>query len=637
MDTNIFDELVIVKRSGQRVSFNKAKIAIAIKKAFDSTYDEYDVNSINKIYADVLSFIENNYKERKTISVEDIQDIIENKLQDSPYKEVYESFKQYRIKRAQSRDLFTTKQQHKFLKAMEFLASKEVNSFQSILTFANSISTEYSKAYLLDNKYVRSHDEGILFVHNLDYLSFRISKGAILDLSKININDNYIFYLISLLRNLKKEQYGEHVLASLDMVFIPYYIYLYKDSLVDHLNKYLEMEGLIPYININALKDEILMLDGIDLPNSLIDKYFKSTKALEIYNKSKAFSESKTNQLVYQALKNLLASIDDDESSFKSGGYTVSFSGINNEIGKIICKIIIELFKNNSYKNIHFNYKLKGLEQIEDVLDLAEVGKSFNIINLNSPNNISTYKDIEYFYGGEKIIDNINEDKRQSLGRIMLANSSINLVRIALTAKDKNDFYQILNSYLDLAKNELLVVFENMCNYYKENYNYLFKENIILDSEKLEPLQKVRKIFRGGVLYINIIGLYETKKYFFKNDEEIIELLEYLDSYAKKISNDERLNFSISAINYQDSSSHFINIDKTIFGNQIDKLTNNNLYEEAYKAFNLTDISKFEGLTHGGHKYIIDLNAKVSKKKLKEMLTEAINNNISFINIKAGD
>ena len=31
-------------------SFNKAKIAIAIKKAFDSTYEDYDPNSINKIY-----------------------------------------------------------------------------------------------------------------------------------------------------------------------------------------------------------------------------------------------------------------------------------------------------------------------------------------------------------------------------------------------------------------------------------------------------------------------------------------------------------------------------------------------------------------------------------------------------------
>ena len=69
MNTNVFDELVIVKRSGQRVAFNKAKIAIAIKKAFDSTYEDYDPNSINKIYSSVLSFIEENYKERKIESL----------------------------------------------------------------------------------------------------------------------------------------------------------------------------------------------------------------------------------------------------------------------------------------------------------------------------------------------------------------------------------------------------------------------------------------------------------------------------------------------------------------------------------------------------------------------------------------
>lgn len=636
MSTNVFDELVIVKRSGQRVAFNKAKIAIAIKKAFDSTYEDYDPNSINKIYANVLSFIEENYKERKTISVEDIQDIIENTLNDSKYQEAYLAFKEYRVKRAQSRDLFTTKQQHKFLKAMEFLASKDVNSFESILTFTSSISQEYSRAYLLDNKYTRGHDEGIIFIHNLGRYSFKISKGSILDLSKIDINDNYIFYLITFLRNIKKEQYGEHVLASIDKVFSPYYIYLYKNYLIDYLSKYLDLEGLLPYINFNALKDEIAMCDKLD--DLSFDKYFKSSKVNAIYLKAKEDASLVTYNKVSNDLKNLLISLD-DETIFQEEGYTLSFAGDNDDISLIIKKIILDLFKEMNFKNINFNYKLSDIKQIDEILDMIDASKNFNIINLNSKANETKDSDIEYFYAGEKIIDNINEDKRVSLGRIMLANSSINLSRIALQAKDKDDFYKQLNNVLELAKGELLVAFENMCNYYKENYSYLFKERVILDSEKLEPLQKVRKIFRGGILYINIIGLYESSNYFFKNDEkEIFELLEYLDNYAKKISNEERLNFSVSAINYQDASTHFINIDKTIFGNKISNITNKNIYDEAYKAFdNLNSISKYESLLSGGHKYVIEVTNKLSKKKLKEMLIDAINKDIAFINIRVGD
>ncbi len=637
MNTNVFDELVIVKRSGQRVAFNKAKIAIAIKKAFDSTYDEYDVNAVNKIFADVLNYIEDNYKERKTISVEDIQDIIENTLNASNYLEAYEAFKQYRVKRAQSRDLFTTKQQHKFLKAMEFLSSRDVNSFQSIITFAKSISTEYARAYLLDNKYIRNHDEGNIFIHNLGMYSFQISRGSVLDLSKIEINDNYIFYLINYLKNLKKEQYGDEVLASLDKVLTPYYIYLYKNYLIDYLTKYLEIYGILPYINIGALKDEISMLEDISDCKNELNKYFKSEVSKKIFEKSLQDTTFTTNNKVADDIKNLLVSIE-DESTLKTEGYTISFGSAKSNIGLIIRKMILDVFKTKDFKNISFNYKIYDLKQIDEILDIIEMGKGFNIINLLSNSNKTNVSDIEYFSHGEKLIDNINEDKRQSLGRIMLANCSINLARVALTSKDIDDFYLHLNNNLDLAKNELLVAFENMCNCYKENYTYLFQERVILDSEKLEALQKVRKIFRGGVLYINIIGLYEASLLFFKNDSsQLIKLLEYLNDYAKKISFEERLNFSISLINYSDASSHFINVDKTIFGSQIDGITTKNSYEEAYKAFKtINEVSAYERLSSGGHKYSIEVLSKTSKKKIKETLTEAINNDVAFINVKVG-
>ena len=55
MYNEVLDELVVVKRSGQRVMFNGTKIAIAIKSAFDDIYQTYDENNVNKVYNDVLS------------------------------------------------------------------------------------------------------------------------------------------------------------------------------------------------------------------------------------------------------------------------------------------------------------------------------------------------------------------------------------------------------------------------------------------------------------------------------------------------------------------------------------------------------------------------------------------------------
>ena len=80
MERDFFNNIVVVKRSGQRVAFNPTKVAIAIKKGFDSVYEEYDEKNVNKVKEKVLDVIEKEYKDRKTIGVEDVQDVIEGVL-----------------------------------------------------------------------------------------------------------------------------------------------------------------------------------------------------------------------------------------------------------------------------------------------------------------------------------------------------------------------------------------------------------------------------------------------------------------------------------------------------------------------------------------------------------------------------
>ena len=99
MENNFFNDIVVVKRSGQRVSFNDTKVAIAVKKGFDSVYEDYDEKVVNKVKEKVLARIEKDYKDRKTIGVENIQDIIEEVLKKMKYDEVYESYKGYRERR----------------------------------------------------------------------------------------------------------------------------------------------------------------------------------------------------------------------------------------------------------------------------------------------------------------------------------------------------------------------------------------------------------------------------------------------------------------------------------------------------------------------------------------------------------
>ena len=92
--------LQVIKRSGKKVSWNGAKIDLAIKKGFDDIEKEdeekYSEKDINKVYADVIKKIEKNYENEDKIKIEDIQDLIEESLKTKGYEDVYKTFSDYR-------------------------------------------------------------------------------------------------------------------------------------------------------------------------------------------------------------------------------------------------------------------------------------------------------------------------------------------------------------------------------------------------------------------------------------------------------------------------------------------------------------------------------------------------------------
>ena len=120
----------VVKRDGKKVDFDASKIAIAIKKGFDSITDEndelvYDSKDANKVFTGVMNRIDKEYKNEEKIKIETIQDLIEEELQKKGYEDVYKSFSEYRDRRSKSRELFSDeKRAHKFFKTIEGLGLK---------------------------------------------------------------------------------------------------------------------------------------------------------------------------------------------------------------------------------------------------------------------------------------------------------------------------------------------------------------------------------------------------------------------------------------------------------------------------------------------------------------------------------
>ena len=121
--------LWVVKRDGKKVEFNGTKVAMAIKKGFDSVLTDeedhkYTAKDIQKIYQGVLKRIQKEYATEEKIKIETIQDMIEDELKKKGYDDVYTSFSEYRDRRNQSRQLFVDeKKLHKFLKTIESLGN----------------------------------------------------------------------------------------------------------------------------------------------------------------------------------------------------------------------------------------------------------------------------------------------------------------------------------------------------------------------------------------------------------------------------------------------------------------------------------------------------------------------------------
>ena len=100
-------EIVIVKRNNKKDTFQPEKIAVAIKKGFDSiTNSDYSAADSHFVFLKVMEQIEVQVKESPQIAIEEIQDIIEKQLLKQGYDDVYESFSQYRLRRNESRRVF---------------------------------------------------------------------------------------------------------------------------------------------------------------------------------------------------------------------------------------------------------------------------------------------------------------------------------------------------------------------------------------------------------------------------------------------------------------------------------------------------------------------------------------------------
>lgn len=649
-EEQVLSDLVVVKRSGQRVSFNGTKIAIAIKKAFDNVDVDISLKKVNKVYEDVLCYIKNNYATRKTINVEDIQDIIETKLKENKFYDVYQAFSDYRIKRAASRKAFSIKQQHKFVRAIERIINENKSVIGKpndiLLDFGKTISCEYTKAYVLDNKFVRAHDDGSIYIHNLDYFNLGNLSSTHLKFDNV-INNNFPLDLIQMAINAKSEIDGEITLSKFDYILVPELISRFKSELKNAIEAYLNIEGFCEYVDVSKIEELIDKENTLNINIGVFDSILLNKRVKELIVLAYNTSYKKTIEWLSAGIKQLLLHLNNNFQENKK--YSISLGTNDSYEGNLINNCYVkQLLEVDYLENLTTIFKIRknnNMELYNKIVETIESGKNVALSFIESSYNDDAENEVEYFSNGRRIFENELYDSRSSIGRMIVASVSVNMGRLGFEYKNKNlkDFYLEFDGMLELAKNVLLSIFENMGNKYKENYRFVFNNNI-LDDDKLENGQKIRKILKKGALNIELVGLFECvinlEEDLAKQKELLLKILKFANEKVSKFIDESRLNFIISETSKSRPLKKLMDLDKAIYG--IKKgVSDKPNYSRIDRLFNYKDdinndfkyIGKYQKMLSGGCLIEIELPKNISCNKISDMINLAIDSDIGFLKI----
>lgn len=612
--------LVVVKRSGQRVSFNELKIAIAIKYAFDAFPNKYDKSYANKVYEDVMSFIMENYKDRKTINVEDIQDIIEEQLKKAKFFDVYEEFNSYRNRRNESRRAFALKKQHKFVRVTQDLEdadTKFLSPTKALLKYGEIVSSSYTKSYVMDNKFIRAHDEGKIYIHDLDSFNLGFLEYINLRIDPLKLGKNYILDLYLSLTKASLETAQEILVNDIDNIFLSKAICFYKENFSIRLKQNLNMFGFLEFINIKKLDDTIAKITSFDTSISLFNEFLINDNIYNIFLKTLSLSKTEVLNDLYNNMEQLFNSINNTYFNYK---YTFNLSFKDNNI---ILNYILKIIENSSYNNICFifnvnNYLLNSYAMLERVATLIKINRN---IKLNYSNNTL------YFSNGICL---------ESKNNMVLAVTSLNMARLGLKYRKLNKaFYSELLETLENVKCELDGVLETLGDKTKDNYKVLFNGNIY-DDERLEKGQKIRKIIKNGILVINLSGFLEMIK-FLDIEKDLVSqdrILKYIKTWLYKYTDSLKLDFKLSFAYFEDATNYFVNIDKTIYSNMLKDIDCYKNIIEFNNLKKLDSVSIYNKYLNGG--YLISINI-ASDKDIINTIKSLNDLGFGLVAFKVGD
>ena len=482
--------LTVIKRNGKKVEFDGSKIAIAIKKGFDSIKKDdeespYTEKDVNKVYQSVIKKIEKEYKEK--IKIEEIQDLIEEELR-KKYPDVFESFSEYRTRRAQSRQMFSDdKRIHKFLKSIENLGLRSAieddakrenanidgnTAMGTMLQYGSTVSKEFAKAYMMKPKFAAAHDDGDIHIHDMDFLPMGTTTCCQINLEKLFKNgfdtghgkirepkdiSTYAALAAIAIQSNQNDQHGGQSVPAFDYYMAPGVLKTFKRQFKQELYDLADYSGVLSLINMDKLVKEIDKLSSIEFDLNIFESYQKDSPQLSrLFSKSYEKAMEKTERKTYQAMEGFVHNLNTMHSR---AGAQVPFSSINfgtdtSPEGRMVIKNFLlsterglgngetPIFPVSIFKvkeGINYNKEDKNYDLFRLACRVSAKRLFPNFSFIDAPHNLPYYKEGDYnteiAYMGcrTRVIGDVTDKNNEIVtGRGNLSFTSINLPRIGI-------------------------------------------------------------------------------------------------------------------------------------------------------------------------------------------------------------
>lgn len=188
----------IIKRSGIEVDFDASKIDSAVSKANREAAENarLTVEQIKDISKYIKNLCENI---GRTLNVEEIQDLVENKIMEYQAFEVARKYISYRYKRSLVRKSNSTDEQILSLIECNNEEVKQENSNKNPVInsvqrdyMAGEVSKDITRRFLLPEEIVKAHEEGIIHFHDADYFAQHMHNCCLVNLDDMLQNGTVI-------------------------------------------------------------------------------------------------------------------------------------------------------------------------------------------------------------------------------------------------------------------------------------------------------------------------------------------------------------------------------------------------------------------------------------------------------------